>query len=77
MCFGFFGFSADLPQGCLRAIAIPMTSFAFPDCVPAGFVLPMVMTAADCESWLCPDDLAADFEAAALNCHRSSKNVFI
>jgi hypothetical protein len=61
---GFLGLGANLPQGSLRAIPVPMPGLAFPDRIPARFVLPVIVAAADSEFWLGPDDLAADFEAA-------------
>src|SRR5258707_13774374 len=42
-----------------------MPGTAFAHGVPAGLVLPVVVTAAEHEPWLGPDDLGADVEVAA------------
>jgi len=54
----------DFPDRRLGAIAAPMTAHARAHGVPAGFVLPVVIAAAQCEVLLGPDDLSTQLKPA-------------
>src|SRR5271163_2362589 len=49
----------DLPHRRLLAAALPVAGFAVAHGVPAGFVFPVIIAAAQCEMLLGPDDLGA------------------
>src|SRR5262249_14018207 len=53
-----------LPDRCLRAVGGPVAGFALAHGVPAAFVLPVIITAAQREMLLRPDDLSAQLEPA-------------
>src|SRR6516225_3797266 len=55
----------DLPNRGLAAIALPVAGLTLAHCVPAGFMLPMVVTTAQREVLLAPDDLRARPQPAA------------
>src|SRR5882724_13670026 len=55
----------DLPHRRLRAVALPVAGLALAHRVPAGFMLPMVIAAAQGEVLLGPDDLSARLQPAA------------
>src|ERR1035437_8662626 len=59
-----------LPDRRLRAIAAPATGLAFPHCIPAGLMPPVVRAARDGEVLLHPDDLGPDLESAGLQAQR-------
>src|ERR1035437_9937117 len=52
------------------AIAAPATGLAFPHCIPAGLMPPVVGAARDGEVLLHPDDLGPDLESAGLQAPR-------
>src|SRR5712672_521969 len=54
----------DLPDGRLRAVALPVAGPALAYRVPAGFVLPVIIAAAQGEVLLGPDDLSARMQPA-------------
>src|ERR1700730_10537956 len=54
----------DFPDCRLRSVASPMAGFTLSHRVPAGFVLPVIIAAAEGEVLLCPDDLSAKPEPA-------------
>ena len=54
----------DLPDRGLRAVALPVAGLALAHRVPAGFVLPVVIAAAQGEVLLGPDDLSAQLQPA-------------
>src|SRR5712672_2340115 len=54
----------DLPDCRLRAVALPVARLALAHGVPAAFVLPMIMAAAQDEVLLGPDDLGAELQPA-------------
>src|SRR4051812_20953176 len=56
----------DCPDGGLGPTAVPMAGLALPYCVPARFVLPVIITAADHQARLVPDNLAANDEPCLL-----------
>ena len=55
-----------LPDGGLRAIALPVGRRVLADGVPRGFMRPMNVAATDGEMLFSPDDLTADCEARRL-----------
>src|ERR1700746_1406684 len=55
----------DLPDRRLRAVAAPMTALALAHGVPAGFVLPVIIAAAQREVLLGPDDLSTKLQPAS------------
>src|SRR6267378_1452920 len=55
---------ADFTDRGLRAIALPVAGLARAHCVPAGFVLPVIVSAAQREVLLGPDDLSAKLQPA-------------
>src|ERR1700720_3990280 len=55
----------DLPDRRLRAVALPVADLAFAHGVPAGFVLPMIIAAAQGEVLFGPDDLSARLQPAS------------
>src|SRR3984893_10367321 len=55
----------DLPDRRLRAVALPVAGVALAHGVPAGFVLPVIIAAAQCEVLLGPDDLSAKLQPAS------------
>src|SRR6267143_7059367 len=55
----------DLPDRRLRAVARPVTGLALAHGVPAGFVLPVIIAAAQGEVLLGPDDLSAWLQPAS------------
>src|SRR5262249_51055740 len=55
----------DLPNRRLPAVALPMTGLTFAHRIPTGFVLPVVVTAAQREVLLDPDDLSARHQPAS------------
>jgi hypothetical protein len=63
------------PDGRLFAVAGPVASFAFPDCIPGGLVLPMIIAAADYEPRLVPNDLRADGKTGCLQAVRDRARV--
>src|SRR6267378_2660634 len=54
----------DLPDGRLPAVALPVASPALAHGVPAGFVLPVIIAAAQGEVLFGPDDLSAQLQPA-------------
>src|SRR5215470_8724486 len=54
----------DLPDRRLRAVAIPLAALALAHRVPAGFMLPVIIAAAQGEVLLDPDDLRAQLQPA-------------
>src|SRR5215472_2747434 len=52
----------EFPDRCLRAVAGPVAGFALAHGVPAAFVLPVIIAAAQREMLLRPDDLSAQLE---------------
>src|SRR5215472_8735334 len=54
-----------LPDCCLRAVAGPVAGLAFAHGVPAAFVLPVIIVAAQREMLLRPNDLSAQLEPAS------------
>src|SRR5215469_18066013 len=54
----------DLPDRRLRAVTIPMAALALAHRVPAGFMLPVIIAAAQGEVLLDPDDLRAQLQPA-------------
>jgi len=55
----------DLPDRRLPAVALPVAGLALTHRVPTGFMLPMVIAAAQGEVLLGPDDLSARLQPAA------------
>src|SRR6201981_3900837 len=55
----------DLPDRGLRAVAIPLAALALAHRVPAGFMLPVIIAAAQGEVLLDPDDLRAQLQPAS------------
>src|SRR6267378_778275 len=55
----------DLPDGRLPAVALPVASPALAHGVPAGFVLPVIIAAAQGEVLFGPDDLSAWLQPAS------------
>src|SRR5215472_2465550 len=55
----------ELPDGRLRAVAGPVAGLALAHGVPAAFVLPVIIAAAQREMLLRPDDLSAQLEPAS------------
>ena len=56
---------SDLPDRRLRAVTSPMAYLALAYSVPTGFVLPVIIAAAQCEVLLGPDDLSAKQQPAS------------
>jgi hypothetical protein len=54
----------ELPDHCLRAIALPVTGLTLAHHVPATFVLPVIIAAAQGKMLLRPDDLSTQLEPA-------------
>src|SRR5438445_4678537 len=54
----------DLPDCRLRAVGLPVAGLTLAHGVPAAFVLPMIMAAAQDEVLLDPDDLSAPLQPA-------------
>src|SRR5205085_12412677 len=54
----------DLPDRRLRAVARPVAGLALAHRVPAGFVLPVIVAAAQGKVLLGPDDLSAELQPA-------------
>src|SRR5215472_16308759 len=54
----------DFPDRCLCAVALPMTGLALAHRIPAGFVFPVVIAAAQREMLLGPNDLSATLKPA-------------
>src|SRR5215831_798838 len=54
----------ELPDRCLRAVAGPVAGLALAHGVPAAFVLPVIIAAAQREMLLRPHDLSAQLEPA-------------
>ena len=55
----------DLPDCGLRAVALPVASLAFAHGIPAVFMLPMIVAAAQREVLLDPDNLSAQRQPAS------------
>src|ERR1035438_5301442 len=55
----------DMPQGALGSVAVPVS--AIPNRIPARFMLPVIIAAAQGKAILCPDDLIANFKTAGLD----------
>src|SRR6267143_6049964 len=55
---------ADLPDRRLRAVALPVAGLALAHRVPTGFVLPVIVAAAQREVLFSPDDLSAQLQPA-------------
>src|SRR5215467_78641 len=55
----------ELPDRCLRAVAGPVAGLALAHGVPAAFMLPVIIAAAQREMLLRPDDLSAQLEPAS------------
>jgi hypothetical protein len=54
----------NFPDRHLLAVTAPMAALALAHSIPAGFMLPMIIAAAQCEVLLDPDDLSAKPEPA-------------
>jgi len=55
----------DLPHGGLLAVTLPLAGLALAHRVPAIFVTPMVVAAAQCKMLLDPDDLRSRLQPAS------------
>src|ERR1700716_15412 len=60
-CFDVLASARDVPKRGLLPVSGPIALLAHR--IPAGFMLPVIITAADHQSLLDPDDLRADGEA--------------
>ena len=56
----------DLPDRRLRAVALPVAGLALAHGVPAGFVLPVKIAAAQGEVLLDPDNLSTQLQPASI-----------